>query len=457
MADPNEREQLGAGDAAPDAQPAQPEEGAPPPPQPGEEGEGEAAQQLAPGGLRICLLNMEANPESTVWGTYPGELAMGLARRGHQVTMLTAGDHPGGDLQGAGVEVVPLPMGELAAPRGEPVRFRLRFLGNKMARRTWWRASRGLGIRAETFGSLALEWLRPRREDFDLVHDNQTLDAALVQMARFLPVLATLHYPVERDMQAEMQAHEPEAEAWQLWYSLWVKAQKAVVPKLSGILCPSVAARSLVMEQLEAAEEQMLLCPAGVDRLYYQNIVQVQREPMRLISVLGSGPGTRLAIADLLGAMELLGRQVPEARLTLVIPEEQGAWTRSQIKDLNLGGWVECLDQVAGTRLAELYSAAAVAVVPESQDTAGIRVMEALSMNLPLVVSGPAATEIASDAGLSVPPRDPRALAEGMARLLQDEGLRLRLRLNTNPLADAYGDWDEVALRHEEIYRALLQ
>lgn len=457
MADADEREQLdrGAEDAAQDPPPAQPgEEGAPPP----QEGESEDEQRpVAPGAMRICLLNMEANPESTVWGTYPGELAMGLARRGHQVTMLTAGDHPGGDLQGAGVEVVPLPMGELAAPRGEPVRFRLRFLGNKMARRTWWRASRGLGIRAETFGSLALEWLRPRREDFDLVHDNQTLDAALVQMARFLPVLATLHYPVERDMQAEMQAHEPEAEAWQLWYSLWVKAQKAVVPKLPGILCPSDAARSMVMEQLEAAAEQVLLCPAGVDRLYYQNIVQVQREPMRLISVLGSGPGTRLAIADLLGAMELLGRQVPQARLTLVIPEEQGAWTRSQVKDLNLGSWVECLDQVVGGRLAELYSAAAVAVVPESQDTAGIRVMEALSMNLPLVVSGPAATEIASDAGLSVPPRDVRALAEGMARLLQDEGLRLRLRLNTTPLADAYGDWDEVALRHEEIYRALLQ
>jgi glycosyltransferase involved in cell wall biosynthesis len=69
-----------------------------------------------------------------------------------------------------------------------------------------------------------------------------------------------------------------------------------------------------------------------------------------------------------------------------------------------------------------------VAVVPSVEPEAGpLVLLEAMSIGVPVVATdhgGPA--EVLGEAGLLVPPRDPEAMAEAIAALLDDGALRRR-------------------------------
>jgi phosphatidylinositol alpha-mannosyltransferase len=78
----------------------------------------------------------------------------------------------------------------------------------------------------------------------------------------------------------------------------------------------------------------------------------------------------------------------------------------------------------------------------------------AFACALPVVASDiPGYREVmTADTGLSVPPGDPRALAQGVAALLEDEPRRLALGAAARELAEERYSWDEVARRLAGIY-----
>ena len=87
--------------------------------------------------------------------------------------------------------------------------------------------------------------------------------------------------------------------------------------------------------------------------------------------------------------------------------------------------WVGHTDDVA-----LWYHAAEVAAMPSYSESFGLVAVEAMACRVPLVASaveGLAEVVEDSSSGLLVPPRDPRALAEALARAVSDQALRERL------------------------------
>ena len=56
------------------------------------------------------------------------------------------------------------------------------------------------------------------------------------------------------------------------------------------------------------------------------------------------------------------------------------------------------------------------------------------------------------ETALAVPPGDPRALAQGVAALLEDEPRRVALGAAARELAEEHYSWDEIARRLAGIY-----
>lgn len=82
-------------------------------------------------------------------------------------------------------------------------------------------------------------------------------------------------------------------------------------------------------------------------------------------------------------------------------------------------------------RIWEVYSALDILAVPSTEpEPFGLVAIEAMAMGVPVVASslgGLRETIIPEQSGLLVPPSDEKALAKSLARILDDEALRIRL------------------------------
>lgn len=113
--------------------------------------------------------------------------------------------------------------------------------------------------------------------------------------------------------------------------------------------------------------------------------------------------------------------------------------TMAQIEALGLGDRLLFTEYVAQDDLPALYSDAAVFLFPSLYEGFGIPVIEALACGTPVLAStDPALMEVAGGGALHVDPYDVEAMAEGLARLLDDESLRTDLVAKGSAHARSY-------------------
>ncbi len=152
----------------------------------------------------------------------------------------------------------------------------------------------------------------------------------------------------------------------------------------------------------------------------------------------------------LLRAMVGVVDALPNAELRIVGAGPELRAHRTLARDLGLTDSVRFLGEMADRdAVRREYAAADVFALPSLQEGFGIVFLEAMASRLPVVAArAGAAPEVVPDgeAGLLVPPGDPRALAEAVTRLLGDPELRARMGAAGRRRAETF-DWARVAAR----------
>jgi glycosyltransferase involved in cell wall biosynthesis len=125
-------------------------------------------------------------------------------------------------------------------------------------------------------------------------------------------------------------------------------------------------------------------------------------------------------------------RRDPRSTITLVIAGKRG-WLTEAIErraaELNVAGRVKFTGYVADDDLPSLLSGAVGYVLPSLYEGFGIPVLEAQACGTPVLTSAVSSLpEAGGDAALYVDPLDVDSIADGIARLIEDESLRERLR-----------------------------
>lgn len=107
--------------------------------------------------------------------------------------------------------------------------------------------------------------------------------------------------------------------------------------------------------------------------------------------------------------------------------------------------------------LPDYYAAATVAAVPSRYESFGLVAVEAMACGLPVVASRAGGLKFTVEeefSGLLVPPSDPQALADGLARVILDRDLRSSLQVGARQTAIRFA-WQTIGPAMLSLYERL--
>jgi len=420
-----------------------------------------APRPPAPGGLRIAFLVYRGNPRCGGQGVYTRHLTRELVALGHSVEVFAGQPWPDVD---EGVGFTPVPGLDLYR---EPDPFRIPRLREFRNAITTPIAALEFGVMCTagfpepwTFSLRVRRLLAARRNDFDLVHDNQCLGNGILGMLDDgWPLLTTLHHPITVDRQLALShATNPWQQFTQRRWFGFLRMQVKVARALSRVVTVSESSKTDIADQMHVDPERMTVVPVGVDHTVFRPRDEVEPVPGRIMVTSSSD----VPMKGLVPLLEAVAKLRTERDIELVVignPRPDGRVAKA-IERLDLGPVVRCVTGISDDELARNYAKAQVAVVPSLYEGFSLPAIEAMACGVALVATtGGALPEVVGTdgiTGLLVPPDDPGALAVAIGRLLDDDELRQNLGAAGRQRVLGRFTWHVTADGTADQYRALM-
>lgn len=411
--------------------------------------------------LRIGMLTYRGNPRSGGQGIYVRLLSRALVELGHEVDVWSGQPYP--ELLG-GVALHEVPSLDLWNDPDQPRREALKSVRDSIDFAEWASTVTGGFKEPITFCRRVARRIQPNGKPFryDIVHDNQSLGAALLPLRAHAPVVATIHHPVTRDRRLALEASSGIKQWWgHFRFYNFLPEQIRVARQLERIMTVSECSRTDIAEEYGIPSERMRVVGNGIHVDVFEPIRGAVRDPNRLITTLSADQPLK-GFRYLAAALAILRRSRPELKLTVIGVPGQKTDTNDQIRDLGLEDAIEFTGRVADHEIAERYATAALAVVPSLYEGFGFPAGEAMACEVPLVSTrGGALPEVVGEdgtCGVLAEAGDAEDLARAIAEVLDmDEGRRAAMGEAGRRRVLENFTWQRAAERTVEVYREALE
>ncbi len=402
--------------------------------------------------LRIALLSYRSKPHCGGQGVYVRNLSRELVALGHSVEVFSGPPYPELD---PGVRLTEVPSLDLYRD-GDPFRTphwrELRDLVDGLEVATMWTGGFPEPL---TFTLRAARMIAARAEQFDVVHDNQSLGYGLLRLVRAgLPLVATVHHPITVDRRLELAAATTPGRRLSLrrWYGFH-RMQARVARRISPILTVSAASAADIGRDFGVPRSSLRVVPVGVDTDLFRPRPE-RRAEHRIVTV--SSADTPLkGLRTLVEAVAKL-RTERDVELVVVGRMVRNGPVARAIDELGVDDAVRFVSGIPDDELAALLAGAAVAVVPSLYEGFSLPAVEAMACATPLVVTrGGALPEVVGRDGRCatlVAPGDAGELAAAVAALLDDPARRARMGAAGRSRAEQRFSWRTVAAQTADCY-----
>lgn len=407
------------------------------------------------GPLRIAYLTYRGKPHVGGQGVYTRHLTKALVDLGHHVEVYAGQPYPILDPR---IPLHTLPSLDIfndLYPGRFPAYWEIK---------SWPDAVEVLQFLKGTFGEprsfsiRAQRALAARKDDFDLVHDNQCLGYGIQKIEKMFPTIVTLHHPITKDRELEMD-HAPnfwKRRAIGRWYS-FVNMQGKVASSMPRVVVVSENSINDIHEDMKVSMDRMRLVPVGVDPDLFTPQPHIARKPGHLITTASADVALK-GLSYLLEALAKL-RTERDVHLTIIGKPREGA-SMDLIRSLGLLDCISFVSGVSDERIVELYAESELAVVPSLYEGFSLPAIEAMSTGICLVATTggalPEVTGTDGDTVLSCPPGDSDALAAAIRRGLDDAELRARIGTAGRIRVVERWSWRHCASLTVEQYREVL-
>ncbi|MEU0496968.1 glycosyltransferase family 4 protein [Mycobacterium sp. NPDC006124] len=406
--------------------------------------------------MRIALLSYRSKTHCGGQGVYVRHLSRGLVELGHDVEVFSGQPYPEG--LDPRVRLTKVPSLDLYR---EPDPFRVPHVRELHDRIdllelfTTWTAG---FPEPKTFCMRVARILAERRDEFDVVHDNQSLGDALLRIARLgLPVVATVHHPITRDRVVDVAA----AKWWRKplvkrWYA-FAEMQKQVARKIPELLTVSSSSAADIADDFDVDPEQLHVVPLGVNTELFRP--SEDRVRNRIIAIASADVPLK-GVSHLLHAVSRL-RVERDLDVQLVSKLAPNGPTEKLIAELGISDIVHSSSGLTDAELAALLASAEVACIPSLYEGFSLPAVEAMASGTPIVASRAGALpEVVGEDGVCarlVRPGDVDDLTRVLGELL-DSPLELR-RLGANGRTRAVDvfSWESVAAQTVSVYERAMK
>lgn len=402
--------------------------------------------------MRIALLSYRSKTHCGGQGVYVRHLSRGLVELGHDVEVFSGQPYP--ELLDPRVRLTEVPSLDLyrepdpfRVPRPSEIRDRIDVL--ELA--TMWTSG---FPEPRTFSLRAARLLNQRRDEFDVVHDNQCLGTGLLRIAATgLPVVATVHHPITRDRVLDLAA----AKWWRKplvhrWYG-FAQMQKKVARSIPDLLTVSSSSATDIAEDFGVRPDQLHVVPLGVDTELFTP-ADLPRVPGRIIAI-SSADRPLKGIGHLLQAVAKL-RTEHDVELQLVAKLEPNGPTEKLIAELGITDIVHTSSGLSDAELAALFASAEIACIPSLYEGFSLPAVEAMASGTPIVASRAGALpEVLGPDGECadlVAPGDVSELTHALDRLLSSPERRHWLGTAGRRRALDVFSWESVAAQTVRVY-----
>ncbi|HEY1825195.1 MAG TPA: glycosyltransferase family 4 protein [Acidimicrobiales bacterium] len=386
------------------------------------------AKPADPGKLRVAFLIYRGNPRCGGQGVYTRHLTRELVALGHSVEVFSGPPWPELD-EGVGFT----PVAGLDLYRDpDPFRIPARREFTSLADVAEFAVMMSAGFGEPLAYSMRLaKFLDHRRDEFDIVHDDQCIGPGILRLhRRGWPLLETLHHPITVDRSIAL---DHATSAWKRfttrrWFG-FLRMQIRVVKQLPAVLTVSHNSRADIHDQMGVALERLTVVPVGVDHEVFRPYEDVVKKKGRLMVTSSSD----VPMKGLVPLLEAIAKLRVERNIDLVVignPQPKGRVART-LERLGLNDIVSTISGVSDEELARLYGEAEVAIVPSLYEGFSLPAIEAMSCGVPVVATTggalPEVVGVSGETGLLVEPNNPEALVGAIGQLLDDAALRARL------------------------------
>lgn len=401
--------------------------------------------------MRIALLSYRSKTHCGGQGVYVRHLSRGLAELGHDVQVFSGQPYPEGlDPRVRLTKVPSLDLYREPDPFRVPRPSEIRDGIDALELLTMWTAG---FPEPRTFTLRAARMLAERLDDFDVVHDNQSLGTGLLRIEKLgLPVVATVHHPITRDRVVEVAA----AKWWRKplvrrWYG-FAEMQKRVARRIPELLTVSSSSAADIADDFRVSPDQLHVVPLGVNTELFKPAEH--RVSGRIIAIASADVPLK-GISHLLHAVARL-RVERNLDVQLVSKLEPNGPTEKLIAELGISDIVHSSSGLSDEALAGLLASAEVACIPSLYEGFSLPAVEAMASGTPIVASrtGALPEVVGTDGRCArlVRPADVDELTSVLGELLDSPLERQKLGQAGRQRALDVFSWESVAAQTVSVY-----
>ncbi|MDM8537643.1 glycosyltransferase family 4 protein [Desulfobacterales bacterium HSG17] len=400
--------------------------------------------------LKIGLISYRSNPHCGGQGVYVRNLSHALSDLGHDVEVIAG---PPAPLLNHDIKLTMLKTLDLYNPEALFRTPALKELKNPINLIEWIDVSTMGYPEPLTFGMRANQYIKKTENQYDIIHDNQSLSYSILSLSRRMPVTATIHHPITVDRRLAIQSTRSFIKKVKAlrWYS-FIAVQKYVAQKLSNIITVSHTSKKDIAKEFNIPESRFTTIPIGIDTSHFYPLETIKKQHNRII-VTNSADTPLKGLYHLLYAVKNV-LKIRRVKLVVIGSPKKNGGIEKLIKKLDIGQYIKFTGRIDNEQFVKEYAKAGIAIVPSLYEGFGLPVGEAMACRIPVIcTTGGALPEVAGDATKLVPPGNAKALETAILELMDDPDQREKLAQKGYERVFKEFTWEKTAIRTAQAYR----